>query len=298
MAWGISFGLATLFCLDVHAQQRVVRNDSKVVQARGTQGAAAPTVVLIDGERVRPEEAMVFTRSVLLEEGPGVGVMSQLQENINTVRYNMNSYRLGYALPAEKVGDRFVFSGSVKGWRATSTGDVSAWPPTTYPVSRIETMRRAKLLEPIVLAEPVDEMNNLRVYYLPSLVGHNGQQYAVEPTALAFFIHPTTGYRMTAIIRAGRSYGSVNKPLAATSHIYVQHTQEYPAGPLGLGRAHVPSVFYSKRVQFDMEPFPQGETMDRLMSAVLASRQNGPLSVEDFRSLHNEMARYTGGNGN
>jgi hypothetical protein len=299
-AWGFCLSLATFLTVSVQAQQQPsgVKTDSKIVQAKAVKGAAAPAVTLIDGERVRPEEAMVFTRSVLLEEGPGVAVMSQLQENINTVRHNMNTYRLGYALPAEKVGERFVFSGPVKGWRATSTGDVSAWPPATYPVTRTEAMRRAKLLEPILLAEPIDEMNNLRVYYLPSLVGHNGQQYTIEPTALAFFIHPGTGYRMTALIRAGRTYGSVNKPLAATSHIYVQHTQDYPAGPLGLGRAYVPSMFYSKRVQFDMEPFAQGDSIDRLMAIVLAAKQDGPLAVEDFRSLHNEMARYTGGNGN
>jgi hypothetical protein len=239
---------------------------------------------------------MIFTRSLLLEEGPAVAAMSQIQENINTVRYNMNTFRLGYAIAAEKVGDRFILSGPVKGWRATSTGDVSSWPTPTYPVSRSEAMRRARLLEPILLAEPVDEMNNLRTYYLPSLVGHNGQQYAIEPSALAFFIHPKTGYRMTVIIRAGRTYGAVNKPVAATSHIYVQNTQEYPAGPLGLGRAHVPSVFYSKRVQFDMEPFAQGDTLDRMMGSVVSAKHNGPLSTEDFISLHNEMARYTGGN--
>src|SRR5262245_5249117 len=241
---------------------------------------------------------MVLTRSGHFEEGPQIGVMSQYQENISTVRYNMNTYRLGYALSSEKVGERFVFSGPVKGWRATSTGDVSAWPPATYPVSREEAMRRARLLEPIVLAEPLDEMNNLRVYYLPSLVGHNGRDYMIEPTALAFFIHPKTGYRMTVILRSGRTYGSVNKPLAATSHIYVQDTMSYPAGPLGLGRAHVPSVFYSKRVQFDMEPFAQGESFDQLLSTVLGAKQAGMLATDDFRNLYNEMARYTGGSGN
>jgi hypothetical protein len=282
----------------VYAQQEATRSNSRVVQAKATQGAAAPPVRLIEGERVRPDEAMIFTRSTLIEEGPSVARMSQIQENINTVRFNMNTYRLGYAIASEKVGDRFVFAGPVKGWRATSTGDVSAWPPNTYPVSREEAMRRARLLEPIVLAEPVDEMNNLRVYYLPSLVGHSGREYMIEPTALAFFIHPKTGARMTVIIRSGRAYGAVNKPLAATSHIYVHETKEYPAGPLGIGRAHVPSVFYSRRVQFDMEPFPQGETFDRMMSALLAGRQNGQLAMDDFLALHNEMARYTGGAGN
>ena len=273
------------------------KTDSKVVQAKAQEGpgAAAPQVTRIEGERVKPEEAMIFTRSKLIEEGSAVATMSELQENINTVRHNMNTYRLGYSLMAEKVGERHIFTGPVKCWRATSTGDVSAWPPTTYPASREETIRRAMLLEPIVQAEPIDEMNNLRVYYLPSLVGHDGRQYQIEPTALAFFIHPKTGNRMTVIIRAGRTYGSVNKPLAATSNIYVKDTVSYPAGPFGIGRAHVPSVFYSKKVQFDMEPFPQDETFDKLMHSVLSAKESGPLATEDFKALHSEMSRYTGG---
>jgi hypothetical protein len=271
--------------------------DSKVVQAKAQEssGAAAPRPVRIEGERVRPEEAMIFTRSKLIEDGPSVSRMSAIAENINTVRHNMNTYRLGYSLMAQKVGERHVFTGPVKCWRAASTGDVSDWPPMTYPVSREEAIRRAMLLEPIVQAEPIDEMNNLRVYYLPSLVGHDGRQYQVMPTAIAFFIHPKTGYRMTVIIRDGRTYGTVNKPLAVTSNIYVQETQGYPAGPLGLGTAHVPSVFYSKKVQFDMEPFAQGEAFDTLMQAVLHAKESGPLSTDDFKGLHAEMMRYTGG---
>jgi hypothetical protein len=273
------------------------KTDSKVVQAKAQEsiGAAAPRATRIDGERVRPDEAMIFTRSKLIEDGPAVARMSALQENINTVRHNMNTYRLGYSLMSEKVGERHVFTGPVKCWRAASTGDVSEWPPATYPASRDETIRRAMLLEPIVQAEPIDEMNNLRVYYLPSLVSHDGRQYQIIPTAIAFFIHPKTGNRMTVIVRDGRTYGTVNKPLAVTSNIYVQDTKSYQAGPFGLGTAHVPYVFYSKKVQFDMEPFAQGDTFDTLMHTVLAAKQGGPLATDDFKALHAEMMRYTGG---
>lgn len=295
-----SLFLGLLLCTAAQSQQtksKQTPTDSKVVQAAAqvNPGAAAPTVTLIDGERVRPEEAMTFTRSVLIEEGPSVTAMNEFQENINTVRYNFNTYRLGYSLPAEKVGERFIFSGPVKGWRATSTGDVSVWPPAEYPASRVETMRRTKLLQPIILADPIDEMNNLRVYYFPSLAGHDGRDYKVEPMALAFFIHPKTGYRMTVMLRAGQTYGTVNKPLATTSKIYVQDVASYPAGPLGLGRARVPSVFYSKSVRFDMEPFAQGDNFDMLMTQVLAAHEKGPLALDDFKALFDEMLRYTGG---
>jgi len=156
-------------------------------------------------------------------------------------------------------------------------------------------MRRTKLLQPIILADAIDEMNNLRVYYFPSLIGHDGREYRVEPMAMAFCIHPKTGYRMTVISRAGRIYGSVNKPLATTSNIYVQDVTTYPVGPLGLGKARVPSVFFSKTVRFDMEPFASGDNFERLMAQVLAAHTNGPLTVDDFKDLYREMLRYTGG---
>jgi hypothetical protein len=289
--------LLTVSAQAQESKSKSVKSDSKVVQAKAQEsaGAAAPRAKLIDGERVRPEEAMIFTRSKLIEDGPAVGRMSALQENINTVRHNMNTYRLGYSLMSEKVGERHVFTGPVKCWRAASTGDVSTWPPQTYPASREETIRRAMLLEPIIQAEPIDEMNNLRVYYLPSLVGHDGREYQVIPTAIAFFIHPKSGNRMTVIIRDGHTYGTVNKPLAVTSNIYVQDTKSYQAGPFGLGTAHVPYVFYSKKVQFDMEPFAQGDTFDTLMHTVLGARDGGPLATDDFKAVHGEMMRYTGG---
>jgi hypothetical protein len=295
-----SLCLSLLLIASTQAQQsksKSMKSDSKVVRASAQEGAgaAAPRVTRIEGERVRPEEAMIFTRSRLIEDGPAVARMSALQENISTVRNNMNTYRLGYSLMSQKVGERHVFTGPVKCWRAASTGDVSEWPPMTYPASREETIRRAMLLEPIVQAEPIDEMNNLRVYYLPSLVGHDGRQYQVIPTAIAFFIHPKTGHRMTVITRDGRTYGTVNKPLAVTSNIYVQDTKSYNVGPLGLGTAHVPYVFYSKRVQFDMEPFAQGDTFETLMHTVLSAKERGLLSTDDFNALYAEMMRYTGG---
>ena len=83
--------------------------------------------------------------------------------------------------------------------------------------------------------------------------------------------------------------------LATTSNIYIQDVVSYPAGPLGLGRARVPSIFYSKTVRFDVEPFAQGDDFDRLMNTVLSARDGGLLSTADFKALYNEMCRYTGG---
>jgi hypothetical protein len=271
--------------------------ESNIVTAGAEKhrSAAAPGVVTIENEQLQPGEAMVFTRSVLLEEGNAVAVMSRLTQNIESVRNNMNTFRIGYSLPAKKVGERHIFDGSVKAWRAPNTGAASEWPPREYRASRDEAIRRAKMLEPILLAEPVDEMNNLRVYYFPMTVGHDGRQYTVEPTALAFFIHPTTGFRMTVMARGGRTFGAVNQPLACTSQLYVQDVASYNKGPLGIVTIYVPSVFYSKTVRFDMEPFGDGDNFDGLMATVLNAHTSGPLSAVDFKALFNEFCRYTGG---
>ena len=257
--------------------------------------AAASKVVLIEGENVRPEEAMVFTRSKFLEDGPAVSLMSEFPENLDTVRFNINTYRIGYSLPAVKTGERYAFRGPVKGWRAPNTGAPSVWPPVVYPATRREVMRRAKLLEPIAIAQELDEMKNLRVYYLPTLVGHDGRQYKVAPLALAFFIHRNTGHRMTVALRNERTYGAVSTPLTATTNIYVADVATYSAGFLGIGRARVPKTFYSKAVSWHVQPFEKGDSFDLLMTKPLDAQKNPPLSVEDFQALFQEMTRYTGG---
>lgn len=263
--------------------------------AEKDRATAAPGVVTIESEQLQPGEAMVFTRSVLLEEGNAVAVMSRLSQNIESVRKNMNDFRIGYSVPAKKVDERYIFDGSVKAWRARNTGADSEWPPREYRASRDEAIRRAKMLEPILLSEPVDEMNNLRVYHFPMTVGHDGRQYTLEPTALAFFIHPTTGFRMTVMARGGRTFGAVNSPVACTSQLFVKDVASYNKGPLGLVTIYVPSVFYSKTVRFDMEPFGEGDNFDGLMATVLNAHTSGPLSAADFKALFNELCRYTGG---
>jgi hypothetical protein len=250
---------------------------------------------LLAGERVKPEEAMAFTRSVLLKEGSAYSQMSQIPENINSVQYAITTYRVGYAVASAKQGDRYTFTGPTKGWRAESTGEQSVWPPVSHPALRREVMRRAKLLQPIVIAEPIDEMNNLRVYYLPTLIGHDGRKYTEDPIAIAFFIHPVTGSRMTVLLRAGRTYGSVNRALSATSRVYVQSTTRQSAGPLGLADAYIPNIFYAKSVEMDVEPFAEGDNFDRLMGAALEAHSKGPLATDDFRALYHEFTRYTGG---
>lgn len=296
MASGLWFGATALLPSPIRLSEKNTATGAKAIHAESSsRPVAAPGVTLIEGERVKPEEVMAFSRFVLIEEGDAVAAMSGSQANINTVRHNFNHYRIGYSLPAQKDGERYVFRGEVKGWRAASTGDVSIWPPILYPASRKETMRQAKLLEPIPVTEWCDEMNQLRVYYLATLVGHDGEKYQAEPAALAFFIHPETGHRMTVILRGGRTYGAVDAPLATTSQIYVQQVASYSAGPLGLGKARVPSVFFSKSLRSEVEPFEPGNNFDRLMTKVLAAHESGPLATEDFNALFAEMGRYTRG---
>jgi hypothetical protein len=251
---------------------------------------ASPAVKLIEGERVSAGDVVALVRSMLVEEGEAVKKLSEA--NLNNVRYNINSYPIGYAIATEKVNDQTVFSGPLKGWRAKAPGEVSTWPPLLYTVSRKETMRQAKLIEPIPVADAVDEMNNLRVYYRPLLAGHDGEKYQEQPTALAFFVHPKTGTRMTLLFRDGRSSGSVAGPLVANAKVFVK---EVAPGRGKESTTLVPSIFYTKEVSFDVDAFPKREKLDRLMHALLAAYEKPPLATADFKLLFEEMSEQTGG---
>lgn len=255
----------------------------------------ANQVQLMDGEVVAADQIHVILRSELIEEGDGVALMSRLAENINTARRNFNTYRVGYLIASEKVGDRYQFSGDTRGFRATAPGQVSSWPPFIYPASRREAMRRAKALEPILPQVECPEMKNLRVYVYAMNMGHDGNDYVTEPTAFAFFVDPKTGNRMTVFFRKNRSYGAVApSALNITGRMYVHEVSSFSAGPFGIATAYSPSVFYSREVRVEHQPFAERDVLDQYMAAALAAR--GKLMPNDqFVALAREMARYTGG---
>ena len=252
----------------------------------GQDTPAAPAVTLVEGERVVADDVAILVRSTLLEEGDAVKKLNDA--SINNVRYNINGYPIGYALAIEKTKEGASFTGPLKAWRATGAGEVSRWPPVVYSVTRKETMRQAKQIEPIPLAEATDEMNQLRLYYLRILVGHEDGKYQEDPTAVAFFVHPKSGSRMTLIYRGGRSYASVNEPLVANAKVFVKEVAP------GRGRdSLIPSVFYPKELTFEAEPFPKGDKFDRLMLAVMDTHSKSPLAKADFSALFEAMNQYT-----
>jgi hypothetical protein len=255
----------------------------------GQDTASGAPVTLIEGERVNSQEVIIYMRSTLIEEGDAVKRMAENEANLNNVRYNINGFQFGYAIASEKLSDHMVFTGPTKGWRATAIGEVSRWPPVLYSAARKETMRQAKLIEPVVVAEQLDEMNNLRVYYRPLVVGHDGEKYQEEPSSLAFFIHPDTGTRMTAVFRDGRSYGAIGEPLVASAKVFVK------AVVPSRGSRLVPSVFFSKEIAIESEAMSKNTKFDQLLQAVIVAHHSGPLAVEDFKGLFAEMARHTGG---
>jgi hypothetical protein len=148
------------------------------------------------------------------------------------------------------------------------------------------------LIDPVPIADPVDEMNNLRLYHRPLLVGHDGNKYQEEPTVLAFFVHPKTGTRMTVIFLRGSSYGAVGEPIATTAKAFVK---EVVPGRSREGSRLAPSVFYFKEFAIEGEPLPKDSKFDQRLRAVLAARDDEPLKVDDFKGLFSEMARRTGG---
>ena len=240
-----------------------------------------------------PEEVMAFTRFVLLEEGPAVEAMRQWNVNIKTVRYDVNAYQIGYSVAAKKERDRFVFAGPVVGWRATGMDNISVWPPVRYAATRRETMRRARQLEPLQVSASCPEMDNLWLYTLPILTGYDGHAYESEPSLLAFYMDPATGRRTSALACQQGVYSSINGPLHATSQLYVEEVASYSAGPFGLGRARVPSIFYSKGVRFHSEAAPPNSCLAQALGAGLVRHDGEPLALDDFRAIFVEMSRCT-----
>jgi hypothetical protein len=235
---------------------------------------------------------MIIVNSALVEEGDAIKQLARNEANLNNVRYQINSYQIGYAIASEKLNSSSVFVGPTKGWRASGPGEVSRWPLALYAASRKETTRQAKLMDPIPIAQPLDEMNNLRVYYRPVLVDHDGERYQEEPSVLAFFVHPRTGTRMTVLFRGGRSYGTVDQAMEVSTRVDVKQVVPGRGGDSG---TLVPSVFTSEVVSVDVEPFPAGAPFDRLMQAALAAHEQGHMAADDFQGLFEQMSRYTGG---
>lgn len=249
----------------------------------------------VEAEPVPADAVHVVLRSVLVEEGEAFRLMSQVPQNIQQVRANINGYIAGYFIEAEQVDSRWRFTGPTKAYRTTRLGSISVWPPPIYPESRQEALRRARAPISIRPSEPCDEMHNLRLYIYPITVGHDGEKYITEPSVLAFFIDPKTGRRMTVFYFRGKLYGAVSPtPLQVVSHIYVERVLRKSAGPLGLGTAYVPIVFYSRKVEVMHEPFAEDNPLYQLIPKVLDA-QDRTIDVELFRSIAREMSRYTGG---
>ena len=264
-------------------------------QAAGQPEAVYHDVVAVEGERVPEDAVHVVLQSVLVEAGRAFQLMSQVPQNIQQVRANINGYIAGYFIEAEKADSRWRFRGATKAYRTTRLGGISVWPPIIYPESRREAIRRAQSPVSVRPSEPCDEMHNLRLYIYPIKVGHDGKKYVTEPSVLAFFVDPRTGRRMTLFFFRGKLYGAVSPtPLRVVSKIYVQDVLRKPAGPLGIGTAYVPIIFYSKEVDVMHEPFTQDNPLYELIAQVL-SAQGRTVEVSVFRSIAREMSRYTGG---
>jgi hypothetical protein len=272
-------------------QGRVNQKASGQNSGENQETASGPPVALAEGERINPSHVMIAMGSKLIEEGPAVKKIAENEANINNVRYNIDSFLVGYAIADDKLEGRAVFTGPTKGWRATAIGEVSRWPPVLYRVARKETMRQAKLIDAVPVSEPRDELNNLRLYYRPLVVGHDGDKYREEPTVLAFFIHPDTGTRMTLAFRGDQTYSAIGEALSVTAKVYVK---EVVPGRSQEGSRLVPSIFYSKETTIEAERFTD-EGASQALKAVIEAHDHGPLATDVVQSLFTLMARHTGG---
>ncbi len=252
-------------------------------------------VTAVEGEVVPEDAVHVVLHSKLVEEGRAYQLMSQLPQNIQQVRSNINGYIAGYFIEAAQVDGRWQFTGPTKAFRTTRLGGISVWPPIIYPDSRREALRRARSPKPVRPSGQTELARNLRIYVYPIAVGHDGKAYITEPGILAFFIDPKTGKRMTVFYFRGKAYGAVSPlPLRVVSDIYVHEVKRVSAGPLGIAVAYTPVVFYSRQIQVMHQPFPEDSAFYELLGQVLASKQL-TVDVALFERIAREMSRYTGG---
>lgn len=252
-------------------------------------------VTAVEGEVVPEDAVHVVLHSKLVEEGRAYQLMSQLPQNIQQVRSNINGYIAGYFIEAEQTGGAWRFAGPTKAFRTTRLGGISVWPPIIYPDSRREALRRARSPIPVRPDGDTDLVHNLRVYIYPITVGHDGKQYVTEPGILAFFIDPKTGKRMTVFYFRGKAYGAVSPlPLRVVSEIYVHEVKRVSAGPLGIAVAYTPVVFYSRKIQVLHQPFADDSPFVKLLGQVLSDKRS-TVPVALYERLAREMSRYTGG---
>jgi hypothetical protein len=280
-----------------HSQQRIpdpCQMEAPAVAAPRAE-LLAWEVSAVEGEVVPADEIHIMLYSRLIEEGQAVALMSQLPQNIQQARQNINGYIAGYFLAVEQVDGRYRFSGPTKAFRTTAPGRVSVWPPILYPDSRREALRRARSPVPVRPSQECPEMYNLRLYVYPITVGHDGQKYVTEPSVLAFFVDPKTGRRMTVFYYRDKCYGAVSPmPLQVTSQMFIAAVRQASVGPLGLGTAYVPTIFYSREVQIHHQPFPPDSAFYRLLPPVLGAAGD-TVDVKHFQAIAREMSRYTGG---
>jgi hypothetical protein len=248
----------------------------------------SPFVTLTEREQVQSADVMAFNRSMLVEEGECVDRIRRSSLNLTIVRRDVNDFVTGYALPVER-SDGVGFSGETIGFRATALDSISVWPPKAYPAAREETRTHASGLEPISVR--TSQPRQLRLYHFPIRVGHNGDEYHIEDSLLAFFVHPVSGSRMTAMHHRGKTWAAVNEPLVSTVRLAIAETERYSA-LLGLGKVHVPAKFFAESVEFGSGSLDVGHPLSRCLEDVLAAwrqRESG----HDVRSLTDEMLRFT-----
>jgi hypothetical protein len=277
----------TTMTLTMEDSQRV-KDEGSGVDAGLQQSHAPPTVTLLDGEQVAPDEVMVLMRSILVESGESIQRIRRSVFNLTMVRSDVNNYMTGYSLPVTWASKGFTFLNEVKAWRSTSMSGISVWPPIAYPCAREETMRHAAGLEPMYASGAGVLNDNLRVCFFPIRVDYNGMDYQVRDSLLAFFVHPQTGMRMTAIVYNDRVVGAIDKPLGVMVHLYLADTEMHK-GPLGIGKVHTPTKFFADRVEFESEMVELDGALSEALQRVLSQRTSNIISQENLDQLRVEM---------
>src|SRR5262245_16210144 len=62
-------------------------------------------VALLEGERPKSQDVMIYTQSKLIEEGDAIKRIAENEANLNNVRFNINDFQIGYTIATEKSND-------------------------------------------------------------------------------------------------------------------------------------------------------------------------------------------------
>ena len=147
---------------------------------------AHKTVLVDDQEKLLRDDIILTTAALLKNKDFHPLIVQQIRNRF-----------FGYKIAAEKVDERWVFTGPLQGFTAFYRKRSTApWPNITEFL--YEDSRKNIGSPTIILPETnLTETTNLRIYHYPARIGFQEDSYLVEDTLMMVFLNPKSGIRST-----------------------------------------------------------------------------------------------------